>query len=284
MPSQMRNHDSQKDQKAHLLRALTFKEVFNVHCRSNDCLQMIRLFESYCKWLLSPMSWIKQDYDTDQEISDGDSQDIRESTISSNINEANLNCQEEFPLLGQVCLDMLLHTTMFPLPMEFSQADTLIACPPLPNSQNPPGVMAPWMLKRQKSSLLNRSSKTDHALSAQMLPLPKASGDWNVPQQQLAIFEVLRRFMEAMVVMRTRLPISSDETYSMVNAVWPLAIEPCEHQQAFAGNPVCARSVCQLPSGQSLKIDPQMLEAVINEFCWTLLYQISDIDYVPHYT
>ena len=43
-------------------------------------------------------------------------------------------------------------------------------------------------------------------------------------------------------------------------------------------------SVCQLPSGPSLKIDPQTWEAVCLGFCSTLLFQIYDIDYAPNNT
>ena len=71
--------------------------------------------------------------------------------------------------------------------------------------------MAPPLLKRQKSSLLNKVSKSDCAQSAralllpntsstdQNIPQPSASSDQNVPQHQKATFEVAKKFIEAIV-------------------------------------------------------------------------------------
>jgi hypothetical protein len=130
--------------------------------------------------------------------------------------------------------------------------------------------MAPPLLKRQKSTI-NISRESD---IVQALPLPKAGGDHNMPQQkpgggdhnvpqhQKATFEVAKRFMEAIVFTKTPWPIISDEKYSMVDEAWQLAIEAQDRQRALAGAPVGAPSVCQLPGGPSLKIDPQTREAV----------------------
>jgi hypothetical protein len=68
--------------------------------------------------------------------------------------------------------------------------------------------------------------------------------------------------MEAIVFTKTPWPIISDEKYSMVDEAWKLAIEAQDRQRALAGAPVGAPSVCQLPGGPSLKIDPQTREAV----------------------
>jgi hypothetical protein len=68
--------------------------------------------------------------------------------------------------------------------------------------------------------------------------------------------------MDAMVFMKTPWPILSDDKYSMVEEAWTLAIEAQDHQWALAVAPVGAPSVCQLPGGPSLKIDPQTREAV----------------------
>jgi hypothetical protein len=43
----------------------------------------------------------------------------------------------------------------------------------------------------------------------------------------------------------------------MVDEAWKLAIEAQHHQQPLAGTPVGTPSVCELPGGPSLKIDPQ---------------------------
>jgi len=68
--------------------------------------------------------------------------------------------------------------------------------------------------------------------------------------------------MEAIVFTNTPWPIISDEKYSMVDEAWKLAIEVQDCQRALAGAPVGTQSVCQLPGGPSLEIDPQTREAV----------------------
>jgi len=78
----------------------------------------------------------------------------------------------------------------------------------------------------------------------------------------MATFEVAKRFMEAIVFMKTPWPIISDEKYSMVDKAWKVAIEAQDHQRACAGATVGAPSLCQLLGGPSLKIDPQTREAV----------------------
>jgi len=130
--------------------------------------------------------------------------------------------------------------------------------------------MAPPFLKRQKSTI-NISRESD---IVQALPLPKGGGDHNMPQQkpscgdhnvpqhQMATFEVAKRFMEAIVFTKTPWPIISNEKYSMVDKAWQLAIEAQDRQGALAGAPVGAPSVCRLPGGPFLKIDPQTREAV----------------------
>jgi len=154
--------------------------------------------------------------------------------------------------------------------------------------------MAPPLLKRQKSTLLNKSSVPDSALSTQALlqpkpsgdqnaPQPKASADQNVPQNQKATLEVAKRFMEEIVIMKTAWPILSDDKYLMVEEAWRLAIEAQNHQWAVAGAPAGTQSLCQLPCGPSLKIDPQKQEAISLGFCLMLFYQIYEIDYTPNY-
>jgi hypothetical protein len=146
-----------------------------------------------------------------------------------------------------------------PPPKKRSRADTVIARAPLPNLRHPARAIAPPLLKCQKS-VINISHESD---VVQALPLPKASGDDNIPQHQKATFEVAKRFMEAIVFTnRTPWPIISDEKYSMVDDAWKLATEAQDRQRALAGAPVGAPSVCQLPGGPSLKIDPQTREAV----------------------
>jgi len=63
--------------------------------------------------------------------------------------------------------------------------------------------------------------------------------------------------MEASIFTKTPWPIIADEKYSMVDKACKLAIEAQDYQRASAGAPVGAPSVCQLPGGPSLKINPQ---------------------------
>jgi hypothetical protein len=228
---------------------------------------------------------MNQDDETDQEIGDDESEDTGESTLSSDIEEDDLDHQQEVLHLGQARRDKSLRTTRVPLPKKRSRADTVIARPPLPNSRNLPAAMAPPLLKRQKSALLNKFSESDRATSGralvlpnkssgdQNIPQPKASSDQNVPQHQKATFEVAKRFMEAIVFTKTPWPILSDEKYSMVEEAWKLAIEAQDRQRALAGAPVGTPSVCQLPGGPSLKIDPQTRDAGSLKFSLMLLYQ-----------
>jgi hypothetical protein len=104
------------------------------------------------------ISLITQDDETDQEVRDGDSQDTGESALSSDIKEEDLDHHQEVLHLGQVRRDKSLCTTRAPLPKKRSRADTVIARHPLPNSRNLPAAMAPLLLKRQKSALLNKLS------------------------------------------------------------------------------------------------------------------------------
>jgi len=173
---------------------------------------------------------------------------------------------------------MSLRTTRVPLPKKRSRADTVIARPPLANSPNLPAAMAPPLLTRQKSALHNKFSECDRAPSGralvlpnkssgdQNIPQPKARSDQNVPQHQKATFVVAKRFMKAMVLTETPWPILSNDKYSMVEEAWKLTMEAQDRQRALAGAPVGTPSVCQLPGGPSLKIDPQTRETVSLEF------------------
>jgi len=139
------------------------------------------------------------------------------------------------------------------------------------NLRHPARAIAPLLLIRQKSTI-NTLCESD-VVPALGLPLPKAGGDknllppkaggdQNIPQHQAATFEVVKRFMEAIVFTKTDWPIISDGKYSMVDDARHLAIEVQDRQRALAGAPVGTPSVCQLPGGLSLKIDPHTREAV----------------------
>jgi len=73
----------------------------------------------------------------------------------------------------------------------------------------------------------------------------------------MATVEVAKRSMEAIILMNTPWPILSDDTHSLVEEAWELVIDAQDRQRASAGVPAGIPSVCQLPSGPSLKIHPQ---------------------------
>ena len=171
-----------------------------------------------------PTSLLTQDDITDQGISDDQSDGPGESSLLSDIVEDNLDHQEEILLLGQARHDLLFRTTMVQLPKKFSHADTVIPHPPLPNSRDPAGAMPLPLLKRQKSTLLNKLSEFDctlstHALLLRMtsgdqnIPQPNANADQNVPQHQKVTFQAVKTFMEAIVVTKTPWPRLSNDKY-----------------------------------------------------------------------
>jgi hypothetical protein len=214
---------------------------------------------------------MKQDNDdTNWEISNEESEGVGESTLSSEIEDDDLNNpQHEVLHLDQVSLDKTIRTTRVPLPKKLSRADSVISRTSLPNLRYPVRAIAPRLFKRQMSAIII-SCETD---VVQALPLPKAGGDQNVPQpkaggdhnvlqRQQATCEVAQQFMDAVVFTRTHWPIISDEKYSMVEEAWTHAIYAQDRQRAFASAPVGAPPVCQLASGPSHKINPQTQEAV----------------------
>jgi len=101
MPSQMRNHYSQRNQEAHLQTALAFKKAANVHCPTNVCLPIVCLYELYCGRQTSQISLNSQDDDTGLEIGDDESEGTAESTILSNIGDVELDHKQEVLHLGQ---------------------------------------------------------------------------------------------------------------------------------------------------------------------------------------
>jgi hypothetical protein len=119
---------------------------------------------------------MNQNDETNQEIGDDDSEDTGESTFSSDIEEDDLNHQQVVLHLGQVRWEKSLRTTRVLLRKKQSHADTVLARPPLPKSQNLPAAMAPPLLKRQRSSVLSKLSDSDRAAFTRALVLPNKSG------------------------------------------------------------------------------------------------------------
>ena len=167
------------------------------------------------------------------------------------------------------CCDKTIRTTHVPLPTKRNRANTVIARTPLPNLQHPVGAIVPPFLNCHKSAIIiSCESDVVQALplpkagAHQNVPQPKASGDHNVPQHRMATFEVPNQFMESIVLTKTARPINFDGKYSMVDEAWKLAIHAQDRQRALAGPLVGAPSVCQLPGGSCIEIDPQPREAV----------------------
>jgi hypothetical protein len=131
--------------------------------------------------------------------------------LSSDIKEDDLDNQQEVLHLDLARRDKTTRTTGVAPPKKRSRADLVIAHTSLPNLRHPAGAMAPPLLTRQKSTI-NISRESD---IVQALPLPKAGGDHNMPQQkpsgcvditpqpQKGSFYVAKRFMEAIVFTKT---------------------------------------------------------------------------------
>jgi len=102
----------------------------------------------------------QDDNDTDREISENESEDLGQSTLSSDIEEDDLDNQQEVVHLDQARRDKTIRTTRVPPPKKRSRADTVIARTSLPNLRHPAGAMAPPLLKRQTSTI-NISRESD---------------------------------------------------------------------------------------------------------------------------
>jgi len=165
------------------------------------------------------------DDDTDQEISNDESEDPGECTLSSNIDEDHLDHQQVVLYLVQARRDKTIWTTRVPLPKKQSRADTVIACTSLQNLRQPARATALPLLQHHKSTI-NISCESDivktlalpKAYGDQNVPQPKPEGgDNNIPQHEKATFEVAKCVMEAIIFTRTPWPIMFDEKYSMVD-------------------------------------------------------------------
>jgi hypothetical protein len=205
----------------------------------------------------------QDDDDTAREINENDSEDLGECTLSSHIEEDDLDNQQEVLHFDQMRRYKTIRTTRVPQPMKQSRADTAIVRTSLPNLRHPAGTIAQPLLKRLKSAI-NISHVSD---ILQVLSLPKVGRDQNIPQhkpgrgdhniakQQKATFEVAKWFMEPIVFTKTPWQIISVEKNSMIDEAWQLAIDAQDRQRLLAGAPVGALSAWQLPGGVILKIN-----------------------------
>jgi hypothetical protein len=89
----------------------------------------------------------QDDDDIHREISNDESEDPGESTLSSDITGDNLDIRQVVPHVDQACRDKTIRTTTVPLPKKRSCADSVIARAPRPNLRHPAGAIAPPLHK-----------------------------------------------------------------------------------------------------------------------------------------
>jgi hypothetical protein len=102
----------------------------------------------------------QEDDDTDQEITDNAREATGESTLSSEIEDDDLNNQQEILHLDQACCDKTIRTTMVPLQEKRSCADTVVARAPFRNLQPHARGIATPLIKCRKSAI-NMSVESD---------------------------------------------------------------------------------------------------------------------------
>jgi len=157
MASLVRNHYSQKNQEAHLERALAraLQKTANFHSQSNVWTPTQPLCIVLKITIVRAMILMQEDDDdTDRETSDDDIEAPRESTLSWNIKEDDLDTQQEVLHLDQAHHDKTLWTTRDPLWKTQNCADTFIAHTWFPNLRHPAGAIAAPLLKCQKSTII----------------------------------------------------------------------------------------------------------------------------------
>jgi len=91
----------------------------------------------------------KQDHDdTDREISNDERQDPGKSTLSSDIEEDDLDIQQVVLHRDQAHREKRIQITRVRLPKKWSRGDTVIARAPHPKLRHPAGAIAPHLLER----------------------------------------------------------------------------------------------------------------------------------------
>jgi len=236
-----------------------------------------------------------QDDNTNQQISNGESENTRQSNEYFDIKEYNLDHQQMVLLVGLARWKWPFIHYQSSTVKGTKPSNSLIFRLPLPRYWIPDGAMVLQLHKLQISTHLNELSKSNHTPTGKALPLckshgeqnlpqPKASGTQNVSQHQHATIEIAKLYMDAIVSMKPPWTILSDILYLMVEYSWKCTIEAQNRPQALAVTSVCTPWVCPLLSGLSLKRDLQTRQAVSLGFCLTPLYQIQDIDNTAKYT
>jgi hypothetical protein len=134
------------------------REHFHVHCRRQPIFIADQMFElpiqssSIVLEIANVRAIIlmKQDVNnSDQEISVNGSEDLGESSLSSAMEEDDLDTQQELLHLDQGRRNMTIRTTQVPPPKKQSRTHTVIAHTSLPNLRHPAGAIAPPLLTRQ---------------------------------------------------------------------------------------------------------------------------------------
>jgi hypothetical protein len=132
------------------------REHLHVHCRRRPIFIANQMFELPTQpssivldianvWSIILMK--QDDNNTDWEISENESEDLGESTLSSDIEEDGLDNQHKVLHLDLAHRDETIPTTSVPPPKKRSSADTDIAHTSLPNLRHPAGAMPPPLLK-----------------------------------------------------------------------------------------------------------------------------------------
>ena len=115
MRSRVRKNCSQKKEEARLQRAPALKKVANHYHPYDVCLSIVCLHASYWGRLLCLISWVMHNYNTYYGISDDESEDTGDSSISFCIEADNLNYQRAFSYLRQAHCDMSWEDEVVPL-------------------------------------------------------------------------------------------------------------------------------------------------------------------------
>jgi len=121
---------------------------------------------------------------------------------------------------------------------------TIVACPPVPNSQDSIYTIIPPLCKLQMPPL-NNSYRAEH-VPGYMHLLPKYSTDQSFPQMiasrhhkvsqfQWVTVQIVRLLAKPIVYLKTKWAIVSDKKYLMIDNFWEIAIEVQDWQCASTG-------------------------------------------------
>jgi len=165
------------------------REHFHSHSRRQPIMIAVRMFEVLTQPLTSMLEManvhtiivtMQGDDKWEYMISDNETEDPRESTVSSVTQKDDLDHPLQILCLGEACHNKRSRSTRVTLPKTQSVADTLIPRYKLLRVWYPAKAIAHLLFKSQMS-IINMLCKSE-LIAAQALPIPRASGDQNVPQ------------------------------------------------------------------------------------------------------